>query len=170
MNDWIKSLILSIVVLIISTPISLWLTTMSPLRLRLTVIRFLSPLSKFKRMEFKVAGVWDATYVKGNNINIHSGIRGHHVYRIYQFGNIVVGRAINDDSRAIVCGELKKHNVFDGVYFDPHDDVEYYGTFQVIYNENSKKMHGKWIGFDNDTHSTINSGVWKWEHLTCTSL
>lgn len=170
MNDWIINLAWSILALAITTPISLWLTTLTPLRFRLLVIRILSPLSNLKRKEFKVAGLWDARYVKGDDINNHSDICGYHQYRIYQFGNIVVGQAINEDSNAIVYGELKKHNVFDGMYYDPRDGVEYHGTFQVIFNENTKKMRGKWIGFDNETHSDINSGVWEWKPLISKSL
>ena len=168
MNNWFENIFWSIITLIISAPISLWLTSMSPMWIRVKVIKFLKPISRLKKSEFDIAGLWNADYVKGDDLcNSETSVKGHHLFMIYQFGNNIVGEAKTDGSHAIIWGELKKYDVFDGIYCDPRSGIEYHGTFQVIYNTNEKDiMEGKWIGFDTDTKKDINNGVWKWRRVT----
>lgn len=161
------NILCSVLAVLITAPISMWLTSMAPMRVRLWVIKLLQPFARFKKREFSIGGFWDANYVKGDNINDSTtDVRGYHRFKLYQFGNIVVGEAKTNDTDAMVVGELKKYDVFDGIYVDPRDNTEYHGTFQVIFDDKHKEMRGRWIGFNNDTKTAINNGIWIWTRST----
>lgn len=172
MIHWdINSLFWSIVALVVTAPISVWLTSMSPMRIRVYAIIILQPFAWLRKPRINLNGTWEGIYIKGSNFDEPiDGKIGKHKIRIYQFGQIVVGKSTTHDSKVIVVGELREHNVFSGTYYDPRKEnkesrkeTEYYGTFQVIFNEVTNEMIGKWIGFNNDTKSDINTGIWKWK-------
>lgn len=134
--------------------------------------KILEAYISIQKREFDITGLWSADYVKGDDIHdLRTEVKGHHLFMIYQFGNNIVGEAKTDDSDAIVWGELKKYDVFDGIYCDPRRGIEYHGTFQVIYDTKKQNiMKGKWIGFNNDTKKDINSGIWIWKREICSAL
>lgn len=165
-----NSIVCSIIAVLITTPITMWLTSMSPLKIRLFFIRLIHPFAWLRRCKPQINGIWDGVWVKGDNFDSPiDGRQGIQRIRIYQFGNIIVGKSVMDDSDYIVAGEIKKYDVFNGTYYDPRDNTEYYGTFQVIYRDENK-MEGKWVGFNNDTKSDINTGVWIWTKKQSSSV
>jgi len=161
-QTWIYNLVGSIIALMITTPITMWLTAQSPIRMRVRLIKFLHHFSWFIESPLDLTGYWEANFDYENNPNK----KGEHDLVLYQFGRFVAGTSPLLKYKVIVVGEIQNVKIFNGIYYDFKENVKYHGTFQVIYSktkEGNDHMEGKWIGFNSLNGSEINSGIWTWD-------
>lgn len=162
-QSWIYNLVGSIIAIMITTPITMWLTAQSPIKMRVRLIKFLHHFSWVTKSPLDISGEWKAKYDYENNPDKEGGA---HDLILYQFGRFIAGTSPLRKYKVIVVGEIHNDKIFNGIYYDFKDNIRYHGTFQVIYCKTKNKedyMEGKWIGFNSLKGPEINSGIWTWE-------
>jgi len=127
---------------------------------------FSTLLSRFSflKTDSNISGIWKAEFIYKEDIYVEF-IRLKKIFGIV-IGNIVPNNSNYEELQAVhfkkpfrLTGQLYKGIILTGTWKDPKKDFGFHGAFQLILNESSDKIEGKWIGY-NSKRIKVNLGDW----------